>query len=862
MASFAVDTIGNIVVGFTNLTSSMNEYLQVPASEKMEKERIEVNSLVISLKDQNLTSDVRNKIYNKLKDLSPAILEGVDKENISTSILTDNLNKYNAETIKKIALKTKEEELVKVGKKYSEAMSEVMDKEKRMSDKILEYETNVAKSKIKIRQDEALTLKSQYDKGTLDITAYYEKIQHLSDITIGTNDKADRDFIASNLKKANEELKQAEEANKKIIEDVANFRTRLGIIEISDEQKLINAKDKNAKHVLELRKKGIPELTKLMQEETDILEKALIAQAIKDIKASEKNAKKREKNIEEENKLKLDAMDEGEKKELAKEEERHRKELETHKDDNYILEQEEITHQKNMERIKQSFVDKKHSFMQGLIGDGDETDKENQRYQKAIKEYNQYTKDKRILEDEDVAAWESILSTHKVNIDKINTKAYEKELKSLDLASQTSLSELKQKNAEELMSTDTLEKAKTLLHDKYGETNLGKFKTLDAAKKELEIQQNDAEIVLQEANIKKLMTVIQTSLQSGIMTGVSANMTPEARQKLQEDLNALMKLWDDIERKKKDGNKSDDKLLNDKKVDVMGFSPEDWNLFFERLKKGKDLVGLITMSVDVLKNVWTSYSNLLTASENKKNRELEASDNKEKTALKTKLDKHLITQATYDLKVKALDDNLQKQKDTATYNQALRDARLNEVNEIQSAAVASIAIWKYGPVFAIPMEILIAATLAASLATIEANMPSPPAYAEGGFTNGDQIYRAGEKGQEFIASNSLLRDSKTAPVIKWLDQYQRGGKSIPMPIEANFNGMQTAVSNKNSSSSSDGSNQILLSMVVHQKATISELVLLNKYLSDPANRKARIVRDELTRFDGELATLQSLAKIR
>ncbi len=140
--------------------------------------------------------------------------------------------------------------------------------------------------------------------------------------------------------------------------------------------------------------------------------------------------------------------------------------------------------------------------MQGLIGDGDETDKENQRYQKAIKEYNQFTKDKRILEDEDVAAWESILSTHKVNIDKINTKAYEKELKSLDLASQTSLSELKQKNAEELMTTDTLEKAKILLHDKYGETNLGKFKTLDAAKKELEIQQNDAEIVLQEANIK------------------------------------------------------------------------------------------------------------------------------------------------------------------------------------------------------------------------------------------------------------------------------------------------------------------------------------------------------------------------
>ena len=482
---------------------------------------------------------------------------------------------------------------------------------------------------------------------------------------------------------------------------------------------------------------------------------------------------------------------------------------------------------------------------------------------------------------------ENIQKEHHDKINEIDAKAIAKQLKNMDSDSEAILSKKKADDLKFLNSIETLENAKIYLKTRMSEKELDKINSLPKAKLQIEklLDSDTSDSQLKE--LEKTEAQLQDILNKGKLKdetpgGIDSDpfkdvvladdiFSPEEQKVIKEKLS---KVREDISKLKTLSKETGEALLEDenqknaakfheaKKTDMLGFTESDWVSLFTNLKNGKIGVNEIVMAVDALKNSWTAYSTYLAAAENKKNRELEEGNNKEKTALKTKLDKHLITQAAYDSKVLDMDTNLKKQKDTATYNQALRDARLSEISAIQSAAVASIAIWKYGPEIAIPMEILIAGTLAASLATIEANLPTAPAYAEGGFTNGDQIYRAGEKGQEFIASNSLLRDKKTAPVIKWLDQYQRGGKSIPMPIEANFNGMQTAVSNKYSSSSSDGSNQILISMIDHQKSTILELKLLNKYLSDPANRKARIVRDELTRFDGEMATLQSLAKIR
>ena len=190
------------------------------------------------------------------------------------------------------------------------------------------------------------------------------------------------------------------------------------------------------------------------------------------------------------------------------------------------------------------------------------------------------------------------------------------------------------------------------------------------------------------------------------------------------------------------------------------------------------------------------------------------------------------------------------------------------MNAIQQAAVASIAVWAIvppNPVESALLEGLIVGTLAASLAAIETNMPDKPAgYAEGGYTTGDKYYRAGEDGPEWVANNDLLNDSKTAPVIAWLENYQRGNKSIPMPLQANFSGMHSAISSAQSGGNGFAdqiATSLLITMNEHLRNNLSEVKKLNVFLSNPENRKARLVRDELTKFDREMTTLQSLARI-
>ena len=79
----------------------------------------------------------------------------------------------------------------------------------------------------------------------------------MSDITIGTNDKADRDFIASNLKKANEELKQAEEEKQNILNE--NDKLKKLLQNYNDSRK--NYYEKNKEIIKAKAKQGLKKLS-------------------------------------------------------------------------------------------------------------------------------------------------------------------------------------------------------------------------------------------------------------------------------------------------------------------------------------------------------------------------------------------------------------------------------------------------------------------------------------------------------------------------------------------------------------------------------------------------------------------------
>lgn len=293
--------------------------------------------------------------------------------------------------------------------------------------------------------------------------------------------------------------------------------------------------------------------------------------------------------------------------------------------------------------------------------------------------------------------------------------------------------------------------------------------------------------------------------------------------------------------------------------------------FFDKLfntDKAKEKIQAISDMVGEVSNIWGSLLQIQSNKEEQELRNFRKGQEDKKKLLDKRLKSGLISQTQYDEQVKQLDAETEKREKKAAYEAAKREKTFATfsaiINTIQGVTKALSAA---PPPFNFVLAALTAAAGAVQVAAIQ-SQPLPE-LAAGGYTEGVSI--AGEAGTEWVASNSLLKDKKTAPVISWLENYQRGNRSMSMPAIPNFDMISNAVQNRTNTNTTAGNKTIVQSdpevkmllakMIDHQKKNIEETQKLNTYLSDPDNRKARIVRDELTRFDKEMSTLQGLARI-
>jgi len=102
----------------------MAEWTVVPLSDKLKKDQISVNAMVIEMTSLNTSAERRNTLYKELGRIYPEILEGIDEEDINTEKLSANLAKYNEHMIKKIALQDSEENLAKLREEYGKKAGE------------------------------------------------------------------------------------------------------------------------------------------------------------------------------------------------------------------------------------------------------------------------------------------------------------------------------------------------------------------------------------------------------------------------------------------------------------------------------------------------------------------------------------------------------------------------------------------------------------------------------------------------------------------------------------------------------------------------------------------------------------------
>jgi hypothetical protein len=127
-------TVNSFSGWFGNLIDKYREFITIPVSQKLEDERLTVNSLVSQLSDHNITAQRRNDIYDHLKTIAPDILTGIDKESISWDKLRKNVSDFNDELKYSIALESQRETIAPYLKKQFEATKVLEGRHEKVSD--------------------------------------------------------------------------------------------------------------------------------------------------------------------------------------------------------------------------------------------------------------------------------------------------------------------------------------------------------------------------------------------------------------------------------------------------------------------------------------------------------------------------------------------------------------------------------------------------------------------------------------------------------------------------------------------------------------------------------------------------------
>ena len=110
--------------------NKFREFIEIPVSEKLKEEQVELNALIQNITDTNTTQERRNQLINELQREYPFFLENISAETASNEQLKTRLAEVNELYIKRIALQSQQERIEKALKNAGDARLNQFDREK------------------------------------------------------------------------------------------------------------------------------------------------------------------------------------------------------------------------------------------------------------------------------------------------------------------------------------------------------------------------------------------------------------------------------------------------------------------------------------------------------------------------------------------------------------------------------------------------------------------------------------------------------------------------------------------------------------------------------------------------------------
>lgn len=203
----------------SNMVAKVAKWVEIPVSQTMEDQRIKVNLLAMELANANTEEERRKKVYDELAAISPDIVEGLNQENINLEKLRGNLERYNDEAIRKIAIQRAQEDLNEINEDLGKQIEKRSEREVALNKQLLKQKEMLAAADDEIGKQAQEILIS--DMSTM------EKYQAMFNLSKGFNESQKKAYIGTTniyeaaklynfeLDKENELIQESENALKK-----------------------------------------------------------------------------------------------------------------------------------------------------------------------------------------------------------------------------------------------------------------------------------------------------------------------------------------------------------------------------------------------------------------------------------------------------------------------------------------------------------------------------------------------------------------------------------------------------------------------------------------------------------------------
>ncbi len=155
------------------VTAKLVEFIEVPVSEVLAKEIVQLNMLHIELKAGNTDRARRLEIINSLQKQYPGILGNINAETISNDELSKKLKEVNEQLINRIVIAKKEEEIAELNNSAAERKLDLLAREDELKEKMAEiankYDLEIPEGETLLDQAEAMQEFSNKHRGAQGI---------------------------------------------------------------------------------------------------------------------------------------------------------------------------------------------------------------------------------------------------------------------------------------------------------------------------------------------------------------------------------------------------------------------------------------------------------------------------------------------------------------------------------------------------------------------------------------------------------------------------------------------------------------------------------------------------------------------